>query len=215
MDMLQAALDVFLHLDAHLQTIVSEYGTATYILLFLVIFCETGLIMAPFLPGDSLLFATGAVASGGALSFPLLLLLLSIAAIVGDSVNYAAGRAIGPRIFRWDTGIFLNKEYLERTRLFYEAHGGKTIIIARFIPIIRTFAPFIAGMGKMQYRRFSCFNIVGGILWVLFFMGGGYAFGNIPIVRENFSLVILGIIGVSLLPTILEYIHHRRKYPQS
>lgn len=211
MDLLHTFADLFLHLDTHLQTVTEQLGFWTYLLLFLIVLCETGLVVTPFLPGDSLLFATGAIAATGSLDMHLMLPLLMIAAILGDTINYSIGHALGPKVFRSHQSRFLNREYLDRTRLFYEAHGGKTIIIARFLPIIRTFAPFVAGIGRMQYSQFLLYNIVGGVLWVCLFLFGGYWFGRIPIVQENFEFVILGIIVVSVIPTVLEYIHHQRK----
>lgn len=201
-------IDFILHIDEHLNAIIAQYGALTYGFLFLIIFCETGLVVMPFLPGDSLLFAAGAFAATEALHPGILMVLLTAAAILGDAVNYAAGHFFGPKAFARG-GCVLKKEYLDRTRAFYERHGKKTIILARFVPIVRTFAPFIAGVGGMPYYAFAVFNIVGAILWVVPFVGGGYFFGNIPVVRENFSLVIFGIIAVSLLPGLHEWWKHR------
>lgn len=210
MEHLHDAIGVFMHLDEHLNNILAQYGTWTYGILFAIIFCETGLVVTPFLPGDSLLFATGALAAGGGLKIELLFMLLSAAAILGDTVNYWIGAYVGPRAFTSGSRL-LKREYLERTHRFYEKHGGKTIIIARFVPIIRTFAPFVAGIGTMTYWRFLTYNVVGGLLWITTFLLGGYKFGNLPAVKENFSLVILGIIVVSVLPGVFEYWRHRRE----
>ncbi len=198
-------LDIFLHIDVHLAEAIVTIGPWIYLLLFLVVFCETGLVVTPFLPGDSLLFALGALTATGQtiLSLPGLALLLSAAAIIGDAVNYAIGHKIGPKVFRYQDRWWLNKKHLEATQRFYERHGGKTIVIARFMPIIRTFAPFVAGIGTMAYRRFAVFNVTGALLWVLTFLFGGYFFGNIPAVKDHFELVILGIIFVSCLPLAL------------
>jgi membrane-associated protein len=212
MDLLHQIVDLFLHLDRHLGELISEYGTWTHLILFLVVFCETGLVITPFLPGDSLLFATGTFAALGALDLWLVMVLLIIAAILGDTLNYWVGSYIGPRAFRGDIR-FLRKEYLDRTHAFYEKHGGKTIILARFIPIIRTFAPFVAGVGAMSYPRFLTYNVVGAVLWVVLFVLGGYFFGNITVVRENFSLVILAIIAISVLPLALEGVRAWRSRP--
>lgn len=211
MDFIYSIFDIFINLDAHLGAIIQNCGVWTYALLFLIIFVETGLVIMPFLPGDSLLFAAGAFASRGNLSLILLFALLGAAAILGDTVNYWVGNIVGPKIFREKNVRFLNKEHLQRTQNFYEQHGGKTIIIARFLPIIRTFAPFVAGIGKMRYGRFLAYNIAGGIAWIFIFSSGGYFFGNIPVVKENFTLVIFGIIFVSLLPMIIEI--YRKKRP--
>jgi membrane-associated protein len=212
MDLLPRIIDLFLHLDQHLGQLISQYGTWTHLILFLIIFCETGLVITPFLPGDSLLFAAGTFAALGALDLGLLVLLLIVAAIVGDTVNYWIGAYIGPRAFSGDIR-FLRKEYLERTHAFYEKHGGKTIIMARFVPIIRTFAPFVAGVGGMSYPRFITYNVVGAVLWVGLFVLGGYFFGNISVVRENFTLVILAIIAISVLPIVVEALRARRSRP--
>ena len=197
-------IDFFLHLDTYLNVVIQNYGILTYLIIFLVIFAETGFVVTPFLPGDSLLFAAGTFASLGSLKVFWLFILLSIAAILGDTINYWLGHFIGPKIW------FLNKKYLEQTQNFYERHGGKTIILARFIPIIRTFAPFVAGIGKMNYWRFISYNIIGGISWIAIFLFGGYYFGNIPLVKQNFTLVILAIIFISILPAIIGYFRHRK-----
>ena len=209
MEFLNAAFDIFLHLDRHMGMLIQNYGVWTYLILFLVIFCETGLVVTPFLPGDSLLFAAGALAAGTALDVGLLFGLLSIAAISGNAVNYWIGYHIGPKIFHKENVRFLNREYLDRTHRFYEKHGGKTIVIARFLPIIRTFAPFVAGLGFMNHWRFSLYNIVAGIAWVGIFVFGGYYFGNLRIVKQNFTFVILAIITVSVLPGVIEFLRHR------
>lgn len=202
-------ISFFAEIDAHLATFSAEYGLWIYAILFLIIFCETGLVVTPFLPGDSLLFAAGALAALGSLSFFWLFVILTIAAIVGDTVNYLIGRHIGPKIFQRTDVRFLNRSYLDRAEQFFERHGKKTIIIARFIPIIRTFAPFVAGIGKMHYPVFIAYNVVGGVAWVGICLGAGYLFGNVPIVKENFTLVILGIIFVSLIPGVIEFVRHR------
>lgn len=212
MDLVHTVIDLFLHLDRHLGELISQYGIWTHLILFLVVFCETGLVVTPFLPGDSLLFAAGTFAALGALDLWLIVVLLIAAAIIGDTVNYWIGAYIGPRAFRGDIR-FLRKEYLDRTHAFYAKHGGKTIILARFVPIIRTFAPFVAGVGAMSYPTFITYNIVGAILWVGMFVLGGYFFGNIAVVRENFTLVILAIIAISVLPIAFEALRARRSRP--
>jgi len=209
---LRTIIDLFLHLDKHLSQVISQYGTWTHLILFLIVFCETGLVVTPFLPGDSLLFAAGTFAALGALDVRLIILLLIIAAVVGDTVNYWVGAYIGPRAFRGNVR-FLKQEYLDRTHAFYEKHGGKTVILARFIPIIRTFAPFVAGVGAMSYPKFILYNVVGAVLWVGLFVLGGYFFGNIQLVRENFTLVILAIIALSVLPIVVETLRARRSRP--
>jgi membrane-associated protein len=209
MDLIGEIVNLFLNLDVILTDVVAQYGTWTYAILFLIIFCETGLVVTPILPGDSLLFAAGALAALGGLDPFVLFVLLSVAAILGDAVNYQAGQYFGARIFKPDARI-LKTAYLERTHEFYERHGPKTIVIARFVPIVRTFAPFVAGMGRMTYRRFAIYNVTGGILWVGVCVAAGYLFGNIPIVRENFTLVLLAIIFISILPGIIGIINSRR-----
>jgi membrane-associated protein len=204
-------IDLFLHLDTHLQTVIQNYGTWTYVILFLIIFCETGLVVTPILPGDSLLFAAGAFAATGSLDLVWLLILLTVAAVLGDAVNYAIGHFMGPKVFSQPDSRFLKREYLDRTHQFYEKYGGKTIIIARFVPIVRTFAPFVAGVGSMTYAKFASYNVIGGLLWVGVCVLAGYAFGNIPVVQENFTLVILGIIFVSILPGIIEFLRQRQQ----
>lgn len=212
MDLLRNLIDLFVHLDQHLSRVISEYGTWTHLILFLIVFCETGLVVTPFLPGDSLLFAAGTFAALGALDLWMTVLLLIGAAILGDTVNYWVGAYIGPRAFGGNVR-YLRREYLDRTHAFYERHGGKTIILARFVPIIRTFAPFVAGVGAMTYPRFLTYNVVGAVLWVGLFVLGGYFFGNMPTVRENFTLVILAIIALSVLPIVVEAIRARWSRP--
>jgi len=207
---IEYVIDLFLNLDKHLHELILKYGVITYVILFLVIFAETGLVITPFLPGDSLLFAAGTFAALGSFDVALLFVLLCIAAILGDTINYWIGHYIGPKIFHKETR-FIKKEYLVKTHNFYEKHGGVTIIIARFIPIIRTFAPFVAGIGAMTYSKFILYNVVGGIAWVGLFVFAGYYFGNIPFVKNNFSIVIIVIIFISVLPGIIEYIRHRNK----
>ncbi|MCD6023529.1 MAG: associated Golgi protein [Fibrobacteria bacterium] len=201
MEFIQAVLDFFLHFDAHLAQAIQQYGALTYLILFVIIFCETGLVVTPFLPGDSLLFAVGSFAALGLLNPFLAFFLLVAAAILGDAVNYGTGRIFGMKGFS-DTGRFLNTRYIDKTTEFYAKHGAKTLVLARFLPIVRTFAPFVAGMGGMAYGRFTSYNISGAVLWVFSCMLAGYLFGNIPVIQDNFSLVVLGIIVVSLLPTL-------------
>ena len=211
MELIRQLLDIVLHLDRHLDTIIQQYGVWTYLILFLIIFCETGLVVTPILPGDSLLFAVGTFAARGALDLGLVLLLLSVAAVSGDTVNYAIGYRVGPRIFRKEGVRFLNREYLDRTHRFYERHGAKTIVIARFVPIIRTFAPFVAGVGRMSYARFVTYNVAGGVGWIAALVLGGHLFGNIPVVRQNFTLVIFAIIALSILPGVIEFLRQRSR----
>jgi membrane-associated protein len=213
MNLMLYIIDLILHMDKYLGQIIQQYGTWTYLLLFFVIFMETGFVITPFLPGDSLLFAAGTFAGLGYLNIGILFVLLSFAAIAGDTVNYWIGHKIGPRAFSGNVR-FLKKEYLDRTHAFYEKHGGKTIIIARFIPIIRTFAPFVAGVGAMTYGKFISYNIIGGLAWVAIFTLGGYFFGNLPFVQDNFSFVILAIIIISVMPAVIEIIKNRRKPTQ-
>ena len=210
MEILINLLNFFIHLDDHIAQIVANYGLWTYAIVFFIIFCETGLVFTPFLPGDSLLFVLGALAAGGGLKLELLLTLLGIAAIAGDSVNYFIGHLLAPKVLRQQKIRFIKQEHIERTRAFFEKYGGKTIIIARFVPIVRTFAPFLAGVGAMSYRKFLLYNVAGGILWVLVGVLSGYFFGNLPFVKKNFSLVILLIIVISLLPAVWEYLQHKK-----
>jgi len=209
-------IDLFLHVDEHLTAFVAEHGKLVYGLLFGIIFAETGLVVTPFLPGDSLLFAAGAIAATGGLNLWVTMALLFAAAVLGDAVNYSIGHYIGPRVFRAEgrTGRLerlLNPKHLERTHEFFEKYGGKAVVLARFVPIVRTFIPFVAGAGSMTYGTFAFYNILGGALWVLACVGAGYLFGNIPIVKENFELVILAIIGVSILPMVFEFFRARTK----
>jgi membrane-associated protein len=208
-ELLKEFIDLFLHLDTHLYAVIQQYGVWTYLILFLIIFCETGLVVTPILPGDSLLFAAGTFAASGALDLAWLFGLLTVAAIAGDAVNYTVGHFMGPKVFTQENSRFLKKEYLDQTHQFYEKYGGKTIIIARFVPIVRTFAPFVAGVGSMTYWRFASYNIIGGIAWIAICLFAGYAFGNIPVVRENFTLVILAIVFISILPGLIEFWRHR------
>jgi membrane-associated protein len=209
MESLRQIADYFLHLDVHLTELIRDYGGWTYGILFAIIFCETGLVVTPFLPGDSLLFATGALAAGGAMNVAFLWVLLCVAAVLGDSVNYAIGKAVGTRVFKPDARV-LKTEYLRRTEEFYARYGGKTIIIARFIPIVRTYAPFVAGACAMNYAKFITYNIIGGIVWITGFLFAGYFFGNIPAVKDNFGLVVIVIILLSVLPGVFEYVKSRR-----
>jgi membrane-associated protein len=203
-------VDIVLHLDRHLIWLVENYGVWIYAILFLVIFCETGLVVTPFLPGDSLLFAAGTVAAAGGLDVHLLAVLLIVAAILGDTVNYAFGHYVGPRVFHYEDSFWFNRRHLDRAHAFYERHGGKTIVIARFVPIIRTYAPFVAGIGAMAYPRFLAYNVGGAVLWVVSLSYAGYYFGNLPIVQQNLTLVLIGIVILSIMPAVVEYFRHRR-----
>ena len=211
MGLLQTMFDFILHIDVHLAAMVATYGIWIYAILFLIVFCETGLVVTPFLPGDSLLFGAGTLAATGQMNPHTLVALLIVAAILGDAVNYSIGRLFGQRLFSNPQSRIFRQAYLERTHAFYERHGGKTIILARFVPIVRTFAPFVAGMGKMSYRHFALFNVSGGIVWVTAFVYAGYWFGNMPVVKQNLELLILGIIFVSVLPGLIEYWRQRRR----
>lgn len=211
MELLKDFADILIHLDKYLDSIIRSYGGLAYGILFLIVFCETGLVVTPILPGDSLLFAAGTVAALGSLDLSLIIILLSIAAIAGDTVNYWIGYLVGPKVFSKEKSRLFNKKYLDRTHRFYQKYGGKTIIIARFIPIIRTFAPFVAGIGRMTYKRFIIYNILGGIGWIVTFVLGGYFFGNIPLVKNNFAFIILAIIIISVLPAIVEYLRQRNQ----
>jgi membrane-associated protein len=204
-------IDFFLHLDKHLAEVIANYGAYTYALLFTIIFLETGLVVTPILPGDSLLFAAGTFAALGSLNVWVVFGLLCVAAILGDTLNYAIGAYFGPKVFHFPKSRFFNPEHLKKTHTFYEKYGGKTIIIARFVPIVRTFAPFVAGIGSMTYPTFLAYNVIGGVLWVAVCVFAGYFFGNLPIVRQNFSLVIIAIVAISLLPAVYEYWKHRRE----
>ncbi len=210
MEWLEYLMHFVLHLDKHLYELVTTYGIWVYVFLFLIVFAETGFVAAPFLPGDSLLFAAGAIAATGALHVYALIAILAVAAILGDTVNYWIGYYIGPKIFKKQKSLFFNPEYLERTCRFFEKHGGKTIVIARFIPIIRTFAPFIAGIGRMSYLRFALYNILGAVFWVPVFIYAGYFLGNIHFIKQHFSLMIITLIVVSLIPAVFEYLRHRQ-----
>jgi len=213
MEILQQVLDLFLHLDQHVNEWAGVLGPWLYLVLFLIVFCETGLVVTPFLPGDSLLFAVGALCSieGSPLSLPLLSMLLIAAAVLGDAVNYAIGNYLGPMVFSSEHARFLNRRHLQRTHEFYERHGGKTIFLARFVPIIRTFAPFVAGIGSMSYRYFAAYNVSGAFTWVLSFLLAGYWFGQLETVKRNFHIVILAIIVISVMPMVLEFLRARRE----
>lgn len=209
-------IDLLLHVDRYLLELAANYGTWIYGILFVIVFAETGLVVTPFLPGDSLLFAAGAIAASGALDARIAIVLLALAAIAGDAVNYSIGRSAGHRIIqlartdpRW--ARWVNPAYIERAHTFFERHGGKAIVLARFVPIVRTFVPFVAGVAEMSYRTFALYNVTGGVGWVVICIGAGYLFGNVPVVRENFSLVALGIVIVSLLPMVFEYVRYRRE----
>ena len=210
MDILKQLLDLILHLDKHLDTLVMNYGPWVYAILFLIVFCETGLVVTPFLPGDSLLFTVGAIAARGGLDIFLVAGLLALAAILGDTVNYWIGKLVGQKLIARYPKLF-RPEHLQRTHDFFERYGGKTIIIARFVPIVRTFAPFVAGIGKMTYSRFMAFNVGGALLWIVLLLPLGYFFGNLPVVKNNFTLVIFGIIFLSILPAIIEMLRERRR----
>jgi membrane-associated protein len=204
MELLSQFLDIILHLDVHLRELAQSYGAWVYAILFLIIFFETGVVITPFLPGDSLLFVAGTIAAAGDMNVHGLVLLLITAAIAGDSLNYAIGRYLGPKVFRFEKSRFFKRAYIDRTHAFFERHGGKAIILARFVPIIRTYAPFVAGIGDMQYRRFLMFNVTGAVLWVALLAYAGFFFGNLPVVRENFTAVIFGIILLSIMPGAVE-----------
>jgi membrane-associated protein len=209
MDLLYSLLDLFVHLDTHLAEFTTQYGVWVYALLALVVFCETGLVVTPFLPGDSLLFAVGTLTAVGMLDFGTAATVLFVAAVAGDSVNYAIGHAIGPRVYARPDARWLRQEHLARTRAFFERHGGKTIVLARFVPIVRTFAPFVAGVGAMHYGRFIAFNVAGAAVWVLLFMTAGVLFGQLPLVKNNLTLIALGIVAVSLLPLLVHQLRAR------
>jgi len=204
MELLSQFLDVILHLDVHLRELAQSYGAWVYAILFLIIFLETGVVVTPFLPGDSLLFVAGTIAAAGSMNVHGLVLLLIVAAIAGDSLNYTIGRYLGPKVFRFEDSRFFKRAYIDRTRAFFERHGGKAIVIARFVPVVRTYAPFVAGIGAMQYRRFLMFNVTGAVLWVALLAYAGFFFGNLPVVRENFTAVIFGIILLSIMPGAVE-----------
>ena len=209
--MISTIIDFILHIDQHLVALSAEYGVWIYAILFLIIFCETGLVVMPFLPGDSLLFAAGGIAALGEMNIHLMVALLLVAAILGDAVNFAIGKYFGARLFANPDSKIFRRAYLDKTHAFYEKHGGKTIIIARFVPIVRTFAPFVAGMGNMHYGRFIRYNIIGAILWVVLFSYAGYFFANIPLVKNNLALVLAAIIVISVLPGVIEVVRARRE----
>jgi membrane-associated protein len=210
MEFIQLVIDFILHIDRHLAELTAAYGPWIYGILFLIIFCETGLVVTPFLPGDSLLFVAGAIATQDAMNVHIMVPLLIVAAILGDAVNYSIGRFFGAKLFANPDSKIFRRRYLEITEAFYDKHGGKTIILARFVPIVRTFAPFVAGMGHMPYRRFAAYNVIGAIVWVTLFSYAGYFFGNLPMVQSNLHYLIVAIIFVSILPGVIEIIRHRR-----
>ncbi len=214
MEFIKQFVDFFLHVDKNLAAVISQYGTATYVILFAIIFMETGLVVTPFLPGDSLLFAAGALAAGGSFQIGLLYVLLLFAAVSGDTVNYEIGKYIGPKAFNSKSKL-LKKEYLDKAQAFYEKHGGMAITLARFVPIVRTFAPFVAGIGKMSYKHFIGYNFLGGFLWVSSFLWAGYFFGGLSIVKENFHYVVVAIVLISVVPIILEYLKAKRSSKES
>jgi len=216
MEFLHFLVDFILHIDVHLAELVAQYGIWIYAILFLILFCETGLVVTPFLPGDSLLFVAGALAAlpGNDLNVHIMAALLVVAAVLGDAVNYTIGRLFGERLFSNPSSKIFRRSHLDKTHAFYARHGGKTIILARFVPIVRTFAPFVAGMGHMSYRHFALFNVTGALLWVLLFSYAGYLFGDLPVVQENLKLLIVGIILVSILPGVIEVWRHRRQAKQ-
>ncbi len=211
MDLLLPGWDLLVHLDRHLAVLLQQYGAWVYLLLFAIIFCETGLVVTPFLPGDSLLFIAGALAAGGDIDVHLLALLLVAAAALGNTVNYSIGRFLGPKVFHWEESRFFNRRALDRAHAFYEKHGGKTIVITRFVPILRTFAPFVAGIARMTYLNFTAYNLAGALAWVLSLMYAGYWFGNVPFVKQNLTWVIVGIVVLSVTPLAFEYVRQRLK----
>ena len=211
MELLFKGMDILLHLDKYLDIMIQTMGLWSYVILFLIIFCETGLVVTPVLPGDSLLFAVGTFAAIGSFNITTVLLLLTFAAIAGNTTNYCIGNYLGPKVFHYEDSRFLKKKHLERTHQFYEKYGGKTIIIARFIPVVRTFAPFVAGIGRMTYRKFISYDLIGGTSWIFSLTLAGYFFGNIPLVRKNFSFVVMAIIAISVMPGVIEYLRHRNK----
>ncbi|MDD5428707.1 MAG: DedA family protein [Candidatus Omnitrophica bacterium] len=210
MEAIKYLIDIFLHIDKHLSAIIQNFGSWSYLLLFVIIFAETGLVVTPFLPGDSLIFAVGTLAAIGSMDIVWLFVILFAAAVIGDSVNYAIGKFIGYKAFHIKHSKIFKKEYLDKTHKFYEKYGGSTIILARFVPIVRTFAPFVAGVGVMSYGKFFAYNVIGGFLWVAVFLSGGYFFGNIPIIKENFSIAIFAVVILSVLPIVIEYLKHRK-----
>jgi membrane-associated protein len=211
MEFLHMIIDFILHIEVHLDYLIQTYHTWTYLILFLIIFCETGVVVLPFLPGDSLLFAIGAFAARGSFDFLTITLTLLVAAILGDSTNYAIGKFVGPKVFSKNNSKLFNKDHLLKAQAFYEKYGAKTIIIARFIPIVRTFAPFVAGIGNMTYKKFMTYNVVGGVMWIIAFISLGYFFGNLEFVKNNFKLVMIAIIVISVLPPVIEFIREKRQ----
>jgi membrane-associated protein len=211
MEYLTSFIDIILHLDKHLALLVQQYGLWIYAILFAIIFSETGFVVTPFLPGDSLLFVAGAIAALGGMDIGILMAVLIAAAVLGNMLNYQIGRYLGPKVFHWENSRFFNKAALEKTHAFYEKHGGKTLIISRFLPLFRTFAPFVAGVGAMTYARFSMFNVVGAVSWIGSLTLAGYWFGNLPWVQKNLTLVIVGIIVISLVPLFVGWLQHRRE----
>jgi len=215
MELIQSFIDLIVHLDRHLLELVDHYGAWAYGILFLIVFCETGLVVTPFLPGDSLLFVAGTIAGAGALDVHLLIALLVAAAVIGDSLNYAIGHYLGPKVFRYEDSWFFKRAYLEKTHGYFDRYGGRTIVIARFLPIVRTYAPFVAGIGRMDYRRFLLFNVAGALVWVASLAFAGYFFGNLPVVKNNLSAVILGIIILSISPGLIEFARHKLRAPSA
>ena len=213
MELITNFIEFVLHLDKHLNYVIEAWGIWCYLIFFVIIFAETGLVVTPFLPGDSLLFALGTLAAGGSLDVWWLFVILSAAAVLGDSANYAIGKYLGSIILKHQGKWFLKKEHIDRTHQFYEKYGAKTIVLARFVPIVRTFAPFIAGVGKMTYLRFFSYNVIGGLLWITLFVFGGFFFGNIPVIKRNFTFVIFAIIIISILPAVIEVIREKRRKP--
>lgn len=209
MELITQFIDIVLHLDTHLSLLIQQYGIWIYAILFVVIFSETGLVVFPFLPGDSLLFVAGALAAVGDMDVGVLMGVLTLAAVLGNSVNYAVGRYIGPRVFQWPDSRFFNRAALDKTHAFYEQHGGKTIVLSRFLPLFRTFAPFVAGVGAMSVARFTAFNVAGGVLWVVSLVAAGYWLGNIPVIRNHLTLVVLAIVALSLVPAVVGWWRHR------
>jgi membrane-associated protein len=210
MDILLQFLDILLHLDKHLAILVEQYGPWIYAILFFVIFAETGFVVTPFLPGDSLLFVAGALAALGGMDIVLLMATLTTAAVLGNQVNYHIGRFLGPKVFHWEDSRFFNRKALEKTHAFYEKHGGKAVIISRFLPLFRTFVPFVAGVGAMSYARFTSFNVSGALLWVVSLCMVGFLFGNVPWIKQNLTLVIIGIIILSFMPVFIGWLQHRK-----
>jgi membrane-associated protein len=215
MEYLAYFIDIVLHLDKHLAMLVQQYGQWIYVILFVIIFSETGFVVTPFLPGDSLLFVAGALAAVGGMDLGVLMAVLMAAAVLGNTLNYQIGRYLGPKVFHWEQSRFFNRAALDKTHAFYEKHGGKTLVISRFLPLFRTFAPFVAGIGAMTYARFTFFNLVGGISWVGSLTLAGYLFGNLPWIQKNLTLVILAIIAISLIPLFIGWLQHRKTEAQA